>query len=208
MVCGHVGFRAPANARSVKIALPAAWRASAPADDATWWCVLLDGPQPPDYQYEHAIAESMGHDVPADVALLCETGTASCMLRGNAELARKVARLRFVRWIGRFEPGYKIDPTVFCPLASPVLSPASMRALLAAITRPAHADARVRVEISMFEGGAISLDELTAFVAGHDTMHGAGTVIATVRIGDLARIASHPAIRDIVPYHEITPGAE
>jgi hypothetical protein len=208
MVCGHVGFRAPATARPVKIALPAAWRASAPADDATWWCVLLDGPQPPDYQYEYAIAESMGHDVPADVALLCESGTASCMLRGNAELARNVARLRFVRWIGRFEPGYKIDPTVFCPLALPMLSPASLRALLAVITRPAHADVRVTVEILPFEDAASSLDELTAFVAAHGTVQGAGTLIATVRIGDLARIASHPAVRDIVLHHEITPGAE
>lgn len=208
VVCGHLGFRAPASARSPKIALPAAWRASAPADDATWWCLLVDGPPEPNLQYEHAIAEILGHDVPADVTLMCESGAASCMLRGDAELARKVARLRFVRWVGRFEPGYKIDPTVLCALATPVLSPASMRTLLSLLARPAHADVNVTVEIWPFEEGTTSLDELAAFVAGHDTKHGSGSLITTVRLGDLARIARHPAIRDIAPHHEITTAAE
>jgi hypothetical protein len=208
MICGHVGFRAPASARPPQIALPAAWRASTPATDATWWCLLLDGPQDSNFQYEHAIARVLGHDVPADVSLVCETGAASCMLRGNAELARKVAGLRFVRWIGRFEPGYKIDPTALCALATPVLSPASMRALLSLIARPAHADVNVTVEIRPFEDATTSLDELAAFVAGHDTRQGSGSLITTVRLGDLARIARHPAIRDIAPHHEITPAAE
>ena len=208
MVCGHVGFRAPASARPPPIALPAAWRVSAPADDASWWCLLLDGPPDSDFQYERAIAGILGHDVPADVTLVCESGTASCMLRGDAELARKVARLRFVRWVGRLEPAYKIDPTVLCALATPVLSPASMRTLLSLITRPAHADVHVTVEIWPFEGVTTSLDELAAFVAGHDTKHGSGSLITTVRLGDLARIARHPAIRDIAPHHEITTGFE
>lgn len=207
-ICGHVAFRAPASARPPQIALPAAWRASTPADDATRWCLLLDGPLVPDYQYEQAIAEILGHGVPADVDLACETHTGSCMLRGNAELARKVARLGFVRWVGRFEPGYKIDPTVVCAQAMPVLSPASMRTLLSLIARPAYADVRVTVEIWLFEGANISLDALTAFVAGQDTRQGAGSVITTVRLGDLARIARHPAIRDIAPYHEITTGVD
>jgi hypothetical protein len=208
VVCGHVGFRAPAGARPPKIALPAAWRASTPADDATWWCLLLDGPPDSDFQYEHAIAEILGHDVPADAPLVCESGTASCMLRGNAALARKVARLRFVRWVGRFEPGYKIDPTVFCALAAPVLSPASMRTLLSLIARPAHADASVTVEIWPFGDATTSLDELAAFVAGHGTRQESGSLITTVRLGDLARVASHPAIRDIAAHHEITLDAE
>lgn len=204
LVCGHMAFRAPASARPPQIALPAAWRASTPADDATRWCLLLEGPLVPDYQYEQAIAEILGHGVPADVALACETHTGSCMLRGNAELARKVARLPFVRWVGRFEPGYKIDPTVVCAQAMPVLSPASMRTLLSLIARPAHADVRVTVEIWPFEDANISLDALAAFVAGQDTEEGEGSLITTVRLADLARIARHPAIRDIAASHEIT----
>lgn len=208
LVCGHMVARAPASGRPPQIALPAAWRAAAPAGDATPWCLLLESPLVPDYQYEHAIAELLGHDVPADVALVCETGTASCMLRGSAELARKVARLGFVRWVGRFEPGYKLDPTVLCAEATPVLPPASLRALLTLLARPAHADVTVTVEIWPFEDAGTSLDELAAFVAGQDTRQGAGSLITTVRLGDLARIARHPAIRDIGPYHEIGPAAD
>jgi hypothetical protein len=82
-----------------------------------------------------------------------------------------------------------------------------MRALLSLITRPAYADVTVTVEIWPFEDANISLDALAAFVAGHDTRQGAGGLITTVRLGDLPRIARHPAIRDITPHYEATPGA-